>query len=58
MMDMHSKYDNMHMNIMFSVLIYIKNHVIIGISKMMEKKLSPSCSHARMHERARERGRE
>ena len=28
MIDMHSKYDNMHKNRMFYALIYINNHVI------------------------------
>ena len=32
MIDMHSKYDNMHKNEMFYAFICINNHVIIGIS--------------------------
>ena len=35
MIDMHSKYDNMHKNVMFYVLIYINNHIIISISCML-----------------------
>ena len=29
MIDMHSKYDNMHKNEMFYALIYINNHIIV-----------------------------
>ena len=29
MIDMHSKYDNMHKNEMFYALIYINNHIIM-----------------------------
>ena len=32
---MHSKYDNMHRNIMFYALICINNHVIANISCML-----------------------
>ena len=32
MIDMHSKYDNMHKNGMFYALIYINNHVINSIN--------------------------
>ena len=28
MIDMHSKYDNMHINEMFNTLIWFNNHVI------------------------------
>ena len=35
MMNMHSKYDNMHMNEMFYALIWINNHLIISITCML-----------------------
>ena len=35
MIDMQSKYDNMHKNIIFYVLICINNHVIAGINCML-----------------------
>ena len=37
MIYMHSKYDNMHKNIMFYALIYINNHVITSKSCMLLK---------------------
>ena len=35
MIDMHSKYDNMHTNGIFNVLIYINNHVNSCINYML-----------------------
>ena len=35
MIDVHSKYDNMHKNEMFYALIYINNYVITSISCML-----------------------
>ena len=35
MIDMHSKYDNMHMNGMSYALIYINNHIITCINCML-----------------------
>ena len=35
MIDMYSKYDNMHKNEMFYTLIFINNHVIIDINCML-----------------------
>ena len=35
MIDTHSKYDNMHKNGIFYVLIYINNHVISGINYIL-----------------------
>ena len=35
MINMYSKYDNMHMNVMFYALIYINNHIITSISYML-----------------------
>ena len=37
--DMHSKYDNMHKNIIFYALVCINNHVITGISYMLSRTL-------------------
>ena len=34
-LDMYSKYDHMHKNVMFYVLIYINNHVVTSISCML-----------------------
>ena len=35
MIDMHSKYDNMHKNGIFYVFVCINNHVIISLSCML-----------------------
>ena len=35
MINMHSKYVNMHMNDMFYALICINNHVIVSVSCML-----------------------
>ena len=35
MIDMHSKYDNMHKNEIFYALIYINNHIITCINGML-----------------------
>ena len=35
MIDMHSKYDNMHRNGMFDTLICINNHIIACVSCML-----------------------
>ena len=35
MIDIHSKYDNMHENEMFYVLVCINNHIIICINFML-----------------------
>ena len=35
MIDIHSKYDNMHKNVMFYVLCFINNNVIISLNCML-----------------------
>ena len=40
---MHSKYDNMHKNIIVYVLICINNHIIASISFMLSKCISQHC---------------
>ena len=35
MIDMHSKYNNMHKSKMFYLLIYINNHILICINCML-----------------------
>ena len=38
---MHSKYDNIHKNEMFYVLIYINNHIIISINCILSATWRP-----------------
>ena len=44
MIDMNSKYDNMHKNVMFYALICINNHVITGINCMLSHSLSSNVA--------------
>ena len=43
MIDMHSKYDNIHKNGIFSASIFINNHVIIDINYMLLESLALAC---------------
>ena len=42
MIDMHSKYDNIHKNGMFYNNIYINNHIITCINCMLSRYKMPS----------------
>ena len=49
MIDIYSKYDNIHENIMFYVLIYINNYIIICIICMLSVNFCVVIENAQIH---------
>ena len=53
MIDIHSKYDNMHKNRMFYALIYINNHIITFINSMLLERKGSDKKSEKTDERKR-----
>ena len=51
MIDIYSKYDNIHKNIMFYVLIYINNYIIICIICMLSVNFCVVIENAQIHDK-------
>ena len=53
MIDIHSKYDNMHKNGMFYALIYINNHIITFINFILLERKGSDRESEKTNERKR-----